>query len=120
MTCFCAVNEYQLLSGGGCREVALSALFIIAFYEVVGIFRGVFAKHGFREKSMTTVTGCLYGVDFIDCQSRIYICICYGKDGEYIESMGGNMTSLYPDMLAAHEFLSGEEFFYLYIGTRGA
>ena len=34
MVCFCAVNEYKVLSGGTAREVALSVLFLNIVIEM--------------------------------------------------------------------------------------
>ena len=35
MTCFCAVNEYKVLSGGYAREVALSVLYVTIFLNLL-------------------------------------------------------------------------------------
>ncbi|NLG05125.1 MAG: hypothetical protein GX567_15030, partial [Clostridia bacterium] len=117
MTCFCAVNEYRLLSGGGCREVALSALFITVFYETVNAFKGVLVKSGIEKKFMVVVTVvCLAWIISTSKDELIFSFVT--EEGEYIESMGGNMTSMYADMRAAHEFLDGEDFFSTYASAQ--
>lgn len=115
MTCFCAVNEYKLLSGGGSREVALSVLFITIAYEISAIIEEFFEKFKISPKRFTAVV-LVVSFAWILSTAKDEFLFTYTteKDGEYVESMGGNMTSLYSDMKSAHDFLNGNEFFATY------
>lgn len=114
MTCFCAVNEYKLLSGGGAREVALSVLFITFIYEGLKAIIDFIDNRGLEKKFILIVLIVCLAWIISTAKDEFIFTFATEKDGEYIESMGGNMTSLYSDMQAAHDFLNGNEFFSTY------
>lgn len=117
MTCFCAANEYKLLSGEKLHDVAYTVLFFTIFYEgIAWICRLV-------SRSLLTILK--QGFLFIICigcpawiistaKDEFIFRYVTEKEGHLIEALGGNMTSLYEDVLAANEFLKGEEFFSTY------
>lgn len=114
MTCFCAVNEYKLLSGGGSREVALSALFITIVYEFFAVIEEYIYNTRLEKKCTTVVLVICFAWILSTAKDEFVFAYATEKDGEYIESMGGNMTGLYLDMKVAHDFLEGNEFFATY------
>lgn len=114
MASFCAVNEYKLLSGDDAREVALSVLFLTIMFEIIGFI--VSRVNNLTLKKVIFVATELMCIVWVGImakdETRFYF--ADEKEGVYIDSMGGNMTWLYPDMLWAHDFLQGEDFFSTY------
>ena len=102
MTCFCAVNEYKLLSGGDSKEVALSVLFLTIFYETVNAF--------VMNKRVVALVSIVISASWLvfSAKSEYVFNHFTQKEGEYIESLGGNMTVLGTDLKKTHEFLHGE------------
>lgn len=49
MTCFCAVNEYKLLSGGYSREVALAVLFVTVIFEMAHLIGSLDEKASLKK-----------------------------------------------------------------------
>ncbi len=116
MVCFCAVNEYRLLSGGVLNEVALAALFVTAFYEIILLGQDMIGK---RSESLARsvlvvsfIVGGAWCVSTLKDEIEFYF--LEEKAGEYEETLGGNMTILYDDIKKAEEFLNGERVFSTY------
>lgn len=107
MTCFCAVNEYKLLSGGDSKEVALSVLFLTIFYETVNVFVKRKCKENMRAVALVSIVISVSWLVF-SAKSEFVFNHFTQKEGEYIESLGGNMTTLGTDLKKTHEFLHGE------------
>lgn len=109
MTCFCAVNEYQLLSGGGAREVALTVLGATITIEFINY---VVKENNFRIK-IAIVTSTIWAVAF--CGSTLKSEIDYyhqlTKNNNYgftyFDELGGIMTTLDKDLRSAESFLNG-------------
>lgn len=121
MVCFCAVNEYQMLSGGGSREVALSILFLTAIFEFCSLLCGQddFAKKR-RMEIVTVVASCIVVVALVISSAKDEFIFKYmtDEDGIYVEALGGNLTSLGTDLLDTNEFLDGEDFFATYASAQ--
>lgn len=114
MTCFCVMNEYKLLGGGGLIEVAVSVLFFNILFELWNFIGVLIPKKEIGEKVLFLVSTSL-------C---ICLLIIMGKNelkfykspklGVEVEEMGGNMTSLGEDLLNTKKFLNGEKIFSTY------
>ncbi len=117
MVCFCAVNEYRLLSGGDSREVALVTLLFTIVYEGAGLFSGLISSksgNGLRKPFLLVMSvACIAWICSTAKDEMIFKYISV-KDGKNVESMGGNMTGLYQDLESASDFLNGENFFATY------
>lgn len=114
MTAFCAINEYQLLSGGGAREVAFSVLFITIIFEAANLLGCLSGNALLRDGVLVTslIVSLAWSVSTVK-EELLFWCTA-DKSGKYVASMGGNMTNLYTDMEAASKFLDGEAFFSTY------
>lgn len=117
MVSFCAVNEYKLLSGNSSREFALVVLFFTLFAELchyVGSF------HGWENISRIIVI--VIAVSeiswIISSLKNEMVFFLERKKGDYIEALGGNVTSLQNDLKEASEFLKGEDFFSTYASAQ--
>lgn len=118
MVCFCAVNEYKLLSGGYSREVALSVLFFNIVIEIGVLIAGV----GNQKKVVYVIqaSSAILGLAWIISTAKDEFVFWHmtDKDGEYIEALGGNLTSLDNDLIEAGTFLKGDDFFATYASAQ--
>lgn len=117
MVSFCAVNEYHLLSGGNSsREVAITVLFCTVFYELI---HKVEKKMALNNKSLIIVSIAL-SLSYIiySTKNEFIFCNFTTKEGEYIEEMGGYMTSLSSDIKRTKKFLGNERFFSTYASAQ--
>ena len=118
MVCFCAVNEYKILSGGSSREVALSVLFLNIIIEV-GVFIASSVDH---EKVIQTllISASILGLAWVISTAKDEFVFKYmtDKDGEYVEALGGNLTELGNDLLKTETVLNGEKFFATYASAQ--
>lgn len=117
MVSFCAVNEYQLLSGGGLYEVALSVLFATIFFEVCNFIITIGKE---KVYSSIIIGSAVLGMAWL--VSALKEEILFWNTGEragiYISSMGGNMTALGQDLIETSEFLDGDTFFSTYASAQ--
>lgn len=114
MVCFCAVNEYHLLSGGNALEVALSVLFFSCLYEGTNYLGQIVPGenvHNLLEKASIFF---LFVWFVSTMKDEIVTNKFTDKSGQYVEALGGNMTSYYEDLENAQQFLNGEKFFATY------
>jgi hypothetical protein len=121
MVCFCAVNEYQMLSGGGSREVALAVLFLTIVFEICSLMdEPGNAEKCCKEKTITIVASCILALSLIISSAKDEFVFSYmsDKDGTYVETMGGNLTSLANDLLDTNKFLNGNRFFATYASAQ--
>ena len=114
MVCFCAVNEYKVLSGGSAREVALSVLFLNVTIEL-----GLLIVDSLNRKKVArvlAVSSSILGLAWIIATAKDEFIFDFmtDKDGEYVEALGGNLTSLGNDLVETELFLDGEDFFATY------
>ena len=118
MVCFCAVNEYKLLSGGNSREVALTVLFVTIGYELLHIFEGYGGKEKNGNKAI--VIAAIMSLSWIVSGIKDEIVFQYfsEKEGIQVEALSGNLTELGEDLIAADEFLNGETFFATYASAQ--
>ena len=118
MVSFCAVNEYKMLSGNNSREVALAVLFLTVLYEAAHAVGGICKNEKLRNGML--MVSLIVSLSWIVSTTKEEFLFYFitEKDGKYIASMGGYMTSLYEDMEAAHEFLDGEAFFSTYASAQ--
>lgn len=115
MTCFCAVNEYKLLSGGGNREVALAVLFLTVFFETMYLVK--------KDQSVCRnifIVSFVIGFSWVvsTAKNEIIFYFMTDKEGEYVADLGGNMTSLAGEIEAASQFLKGNEFWATYASAQ--
>lgn len=117
MVCFCAVNEYKLLSGGSSREVAITVLFMTMVFEVLNLIR-----EGYRypqyEKKIMSIPLVICTVFVVGLSAREIHYFEKGQDGVYNSILGGNMTKLHEDIKATDRFLQGEKFFSTYASAQ--
>lgn len=118
MTSFCAVNEYQMLSGGGSREVALAVLFLTILYETLHFIGSILANQKFFSASiiLSLIVSGAYTISEVKSESIFYL--VEQKTGQYVPEMGGNMTLLYDDLNYTSAFLNGEDFFATYASAQ--
>ena len=117
MTCFCAVNEYRLLSGGVMREVALATLFMTFLFEVVRFLRCILTRHSEYIYKIFVTGVCVVSLGWISSgvkeQVEFYI-FQQNKWGDYFEELGGRITLLGDDLEAAENFLGDKKVFSTY------
>ena len=118
MVCFCAVNEYKVLSGGSSREVALSVLFLNVTIEL-GLLISDSVNHK-KVARILTVASSIFGLAWIIATAKDEFIFDFmtDEDGEYVEALGGNLTSLGNDLIETESFLNGEEFFATYASAQ--
>lgn len=118
MACFCAVNEYKLLSGGSSREVALAVLFLTVLFEIVHMIGRLCNNRYFVRNFIV----CILVVSVAWCTSTLkdeaIFYLITDKDGEWVESMGGYMTYLANDLNETSRFLAGENFWSTYASAQ--
>lgn len=117
MVCFCAVNEYKLLSGGASREIALSVLFLTILAELFQFGRALLKRY---TKYAISFGICFTGVAWIasTVANEFIFWKATSKDGAYVGQLGGNMSQYAADLADASDFLHGEEFFSTYASAQ--
>ena len=118
MVCFCAVNEYKVLSGGSSREVALSVLFLNIVVESGLLFADLPNKR--KATQAILVSSSIIGLAWVIATAKDEFVFKYmtDKEGVQVEALGGNLTSLGDDLLETEKFLNGEEFFATYASAQ--
>ena len=118
MTAFCAVNEYRMLSGGNAREFAIAVLFVTVSSELCQWVKAILIKEKGRE--LFGIIASLVGMVLLVSSTidEVSFWNISNKEGEYVEAMGGNMTSLYKDLKNTSEFLKGDSFFATYASAQ--
>lgn len=110
MICYCAANEYRLLSGNWLFQVACIVLFVTVLFEMMRLFPAI------RKACPVMIV-----VFFVGALSWIGFTVIEGTsvvDGVYMEKMGGTMTELGDDILATEAFLNGEAFWSTYASAQ--
>ena len=114
ITCFCAVNEYKLLSGSFSREVALVILFVTIVTEIINYI----GSTSLKEKALfvTSTASLVFSAAWIisACQEEFNFRVFHSKEGVYVDAMGGYMTELGEDILTTSEFLGDAKTFATY------
>lgn len=118
MVCFCAVNEYKVLSGGRAREVALTVLFLTVLFEVVNFLTSnldrtkgiqiVFAS--------STIISLAWLISTIS--DEVVFTFMTEKEGVYVDALGGSLTSLGEDLNETDKFLDGKAFWATYASAQ--
>ena len=118
MVCFCAVNEYKVLSGGTAREVALSVLFLNIVIETGLLIVGSVNQKKVVRTLMTA--SLILGLAWVVATAKDEFVIYFmtDKEGVYVEELGGNLTALGNDLIETDLFLDGEEFFATYASAQ--
>lgn len=118
MVCFCAVNEYQMLSGGGAREVSLATLFLTIIFEICSFMSRPDRKK--KEQALIAIASIVTSLAFIISSAKEEFIFKYMSDldGTYVEAMGGNLTSLGEDLIQTNDFLNGKNFFATYASAQ--
>lgn len=115
MVGFCAVNEYQILSGGGSRQVALAVLFVSVLFEICRAFYAYFmSTKGLRGVLITIAVIVSMSWIVSDAKDEFIFWNATVKDGVYVPEMGGNMTSMANDLIDTNKFLGDDKFFATY------
>lgn len=118
LTCFCAVNEYKLLSGGSSREVALVVLFATLVAEIVNYIEKSLLNEK-KDFAMGMTAACICAAWCIATgQEEFNFQILEDKQGVYIEELGGNVTALEEDLLNTKEFLGDKKTFATYASAQ--
>ena len=118
MTCFCAVNEYRILSGGVCKEVAMVVLFLTIFYELVYLLKNIFNQVPL--KNFIYVGMVIVGAAWCmaTLKEEVIFSFFSDPDGVYVEAMGGQMRARAEELMDTKEFLNGEDFFATYASAQ--
>lgn len=117
MTCFCAVNEYRLLSGAFSYEVALTALFLSIVFEFC--HHAVPFVNAVKMQKVTLIVSLLVSFAWIisDLKDEFVFWAAEEKEGTYVEAMGGYVANG-EDLLQTSEFLDGKDFFATYASAQ--
>lgn len=110
MICYCAANEYRLLSGNRLSGVAYITLFATALFEGMRLCAGKQKVRRFLAIFSVVVGLSWIGFTAIKGTPKV--------EGVYLEELGGTMTELGEDILAAEEFLNGERFWSTYASAQ--
>lgn len=117
MVCFCAVNEYRLLSGGVMKEVALATLFMTILFEIVRFFGCILSRYSEYIFKIVLTGTCVVGLGWISSsvkeQVEFYV-LQEDEGGEYFEELGGRLTLLCEDLESAENFLGERKVFSTY------
>lgn len=119
LVCFCAVNEYHLLSGGSSREVALAALFATVLAEILAAMKaclGIKTGMGRLVTYAVAITSLAWIISVLKDEAVFWRLT--EKEGEYIASMGGNVRTLADDLAETEQFLDGSSFFATYASAQ--
>lgn len=118
MSCFCAANEYKLLSGDLLQEAALIVLFFTALYEIIAFILSR-SKLPYL-KAAVTVVSLIVSVAWIvsECDKEADFSFAEEKDGKYFEQLGGNVVALSSDLERTAEFLKDERYFATYASAQ--
>ena len=118
MVCFCAANEYKLLSGGylweACEIVMGATLIAEVFSFVISRcdFERAFFKKAFVAVEVMLATGvALAAVAFVFMSSG-------EKQGTYVPQLGGYNAELGDDLLETSDFIDGRSFFATYASAQ--
>ena len=118
MVCFCAVNEYKLLSGGDSREVALLVLFLTILYEFVNLLLKYRREEPDSRWMITISVVVCFAWIISSVKDEMIFKYMTDEKGIYVEALGGNLTGLGNDLSATEIFLSGENFFSTYASAQ--
>lgn len=112
MTCFCAVNEYRLISSGELYEYANVVLILIILFELLYLMKEAIAKY----RSLIGWASLVLGFIFIISVGRDEFMFKYmsEKEGAYIEALDGYNREFSEDLLKTYNFLQGKEVFATY------
>ena len=104
MVCFCAVNEYKLLSGGDANEVALTTLFITIVMEVAAFI--VNGSKSEKRQLIAFAMSMVLSICWIVSEAKgEFVFSRNNSEGSYIKALGGNVTALSDDLECTAEFL---------------
>ena len=114
----CATQEYRLLSGGDCKEVALSIFFATILFETISFISNKMSIH--RVNYMPIVLSYIIGVASVVslAKDEFIFWLLTEKEGIYIEELDGNLTSLGEDLINTEQFLDGNKFFSTYASAQ--
>ena len=118
MVCFCAVNEYKILSGDSSREVALSVLFLNIVVESGLLFADLLNKRKATQAILISSSIISLAWVIVTAKDELIFKYMTDKEGVQVEALGGNLTSLCEDLLETEKFLNGEEFFATYASAQ--
>lgn len=117
LACYCAANEYKLLSGGYLHEVAYSVLCLTIFFELVDFL----ARNSLRKKSgFVSICSVLISISLV-INSSINEAVTYkylAKEIGIAGKLGGGVCTLSNDLNSAHEFLKGKKIFSTYASAQ--
>lgn len=118
MACFCAANEYWLLSGNSLHEVAFSVLFFTGLYEACRVLAPLFER--LRPRRALQTLSLLLGLALMGsiAWDEVVFWQFTEKGGRYFEEMGGYLTQYGGDLTLASEFLEGDAFFSTYASAQ--
>jgi hypothetical protein len=118
LTCYCAVNEYRMLSGGGAKEVALSVLFLTLFCEGIAyLYRRNLFRIVFKKGTLLVGIFCaIWCVGMVKQEIMTYF--ISDSSGKYVEALGGYLSSLQTDIANASGFLDGDDFWSTYASAQ--
>lgn len=118
MVCFCAVNEYRILSGGESRQVALSVLFLNIIIEIGMLICTAGNKTALAKALLigSFVVSLAWVVS--TTKEEIVFFFMTPKEGVVVKELGGNLTSRGEDIKRAENFLNGSDFFATYASAQ--
>ena len=114
-TCFCAANEYRLLSGGDLREAARIVLFTCLIAESFRFAADILSNRNNRLFiTASNAVKALLAAGIFAVSLYSFILQAGAKEGTFLPQLGGYNYSLDEDMIAASDFLDGRKFFSTY------
>lgn len=120
MTCFCAVNEYKILSGGGSVEMAYAALFITIVFETIHLVIGFMSVERRRQLELIACgLAIAMGLAWIGETARAeWFESIQIHNGTYVSELGGYLYSQGEDLKATDEFLQDSRVFATYASAQ--
>lgn len=113
MVCFCAVNEYRLLSGAFAYEIALTSLFFSIVFEVCHHIVPITNKIDMQKLTVTVSLIVSFAWIISDLKDEFVFWTVEEKEGVYVDEMGGYVTNG-KEILDTSKFLDGNETFATY------
>ena len=116
LTCFCAMNEYYMISGDSARECGLIILTLTVLFESSAFILSLFSSHADRFSQTMEIVSllCMISWSVPALYNNLLLEGLYPKEGTYIPQMGGHVTELGSSLVKTKAFLGDEKIFSTY------
>lgn len=118
MVCFCAANEYRLLSGETLHEVPFLVLFATLLFEAIKLLSILTKGNYIGNKLSIFIAICCVVFLTFTTKEKLAAEFERQKDGIYIDELDGNITSLGEDLLRTTDFIGEGNVFSTYASAQ--